>query len=249
MPIVRSMAPKVSRSVSEQMTRERVHGTKEQIQAAHNKRVKEILTKQRKLLFAEHRCQPAVTMLIPPATQLPAFVGLSILFSHLSQAPTPFDSESFFTLSTLTHVDPTGALPIALGLVTLANVESSRWFMTDAHLKREEQVQQWKEQRLARGETVLEPQKIVKSSLRLVSVGRIVIASMVPGCVVLYWVTSAAFGLVQTWLLDYWEFRRKRKLEAHPLQMPLGEISGHGHRSSKDLQLYGPRKRASKAAT
>ncbi|KAI6035158.1 60Kd inner membrane protein-domain-containing protein [Pisolithus orientalis] len=230
MPIMRSMAPQVARSVSEEMTRERVHGTKEQIQAIHSKRVKEILTKQRKLLFAEHRCQPAVTMLIPPVTQLPIFVGLSILFSRLSQAPTPFDSESFFSLSTLTHADPTGALPIALGFITLANVESSRWFMTDTQLKREEQVQQWKEQRIARGETVLEPQKIVKSSLRLVSVGRIVVASMVPGSVVLYWVTSAAFGLVQTWMLDYWELRRKRNLETRPLQMSLGGALGHGHR-------------------
>lgn len=251
MPIMRSMAPKVARSVSEEMTRERVHGTKEQIQAIHSKRVKEILSKQRKLLFAEHQCQPAATMLIPPVTQLPVFVGLSILFSRLSQAPTPFDSESFLTLSTLTHVDPMGALPIALGFITLANVESSRWFMTDAQLKREEQVQQWKAQRVTRGETVLEPQKIVKSSLRLVSVGRILIASMVPGSVVLYWVTSAAFGLLQTWMLDYWEFRRKRKLEAYPSQITLGEILGHGHRStiSNSAQLHGHRKRVSKAAT
>ncbi|KAI6034348.1 60Kd inner membrane protein-domain-containing protein [Pisolithus microcarpus] len=239
-------AEEVSRSVSEEMTRERVHGTKEQIQAIHSKRVKEILSKQRKLLFAEHQCQPAATMLIPPVTQLPVFVGLSILFSRLSQAPTPFDSESFLTLSTLTHVDPMGALPIALGFITLANVESSRWFMTDAQLKREEQVQQWKAQRVTRGETVLEPQKIVKSSLRLVSVGRISDCS-----VVLYWVTSAAFGLLQTWMLDYWEFRRKRKLEAYPSQITLGEILGHGHRStiSNSAQLHGHRKRVSKAAT
>lgn len=120
-------------------------------------------------------------MLIPLVTQLPVFVGFSVLLSHLSQAPTPFDSESFFTLSTLTHADPTGTLPIALGFVTLANVESSRWFMTEAQLEREKKVQQWKEQRVAKGETVLQPQKIIKSVLRLVSVGRIVVASMVPG--------------------------------------------------------------------
>lgn len=120
-------------------------------------------------------------MLIPPITQLPAFVGFSVLLSRLSQAPTPFDSESFFTLSTLTHADPTGTLPIALGFITLANVESSRWFMTEAQLQREKQVQRWKEERVAKGETVLEPQKIIKSVLRLVSIGRIVVASMVPG--------------------------------------------------------------------
>lgn len=122
-------------------------------------------------------------MLIPPVTQLPVFVGFSILLSRLSEAPTPFDSESFFTLSTLTHADPTGTLPIALGFITLANVESSRWFMTDAQLKREQQVEKWREERIERGETVLEPQKIIKSALRLMSVGRIAVASVVPGVI------------------------------------------------------------------
>jgi len=139
------------------------------------------LTSRKKQLFAQYRCRPEVTMLIPPITQLPVFVGFSVLLSYLSQAPTPFDSESFFTLSTLTHADPTGTLPIALGFITLANVESSRWFMTEAQLQREKQVQRWKEERVGKGETVLEPQKIIKSVLRVVSIGRIFVASMVPG--------------------------------------------------------------------
>jgi inner membrane protein COX18 len=108
-------------------------------------------------------------------------MGFSIVLNRLSQAPTPFDSESFLMLSTLAHADPTATLPIALGLITLANVESSRWFMTDAQRERQEKVQKWKEDRIARGETVIEPQKIIKSALRLISVGRIVVATMVPG--------------------------------------------------------------------
>ena len=171
-------------------------------------------------------------MAIPPLTQLPVFVGCSIVLAHVSQHPTPLDSESFLTLSTLVHPDPTATLPIALGFITLANVESSRWFMTDQQREREVKVQRWKEEKIAKGERVIEPQKIIKSALRLVSVGRILIATMVPGVkllslcivsfpgssvlqsVVLYWVTSATFGLVQTWLLDYWELRRKRRLAA-----------------------------------
>lgn len=170
-------------------------------------------------------------MAIPPLTQLPVFVGCSIVLAHVSQHPTPLDSESFLTLSTLVHPDPTAALPIALGFITLANVESSRWFMTDQQREREVKVQRWKEEKIAKGERVIEPQKIIKSALRLVSVGRILIATMVPGVellslccpfsdssilqsVVLYWVTSATFGLVQTWLFDYWELRRKRRLAA-----------------------------------
>ena len=170
-------------------------------------------------------------MALPPLTQLPVFVGCSVVLAHLSQHPTPFDSESFLTLSTLVHPDPTATLPIALGFITLANVESSRWFMTDEQRQREDKVQKWREERIAKGERVIQPQKIIKSALRLVSIGRILIATMVPGVgllslccrfswlitlqsVVLYWVTSATFGLVQTWIFDYWELRRKRRLAA-----------------------------------
>lgn len=121
------------------------------------------------------------TLVIPPFTQLPVFVGCSIALAHISQHPTPLDSESFLTLSTLVHPDPTATLPIALGFITLANVESSRWFITDQQREREVKVQRWKEEKIAKGERVIEPQKIIKSALRLVSVGRILIASMVPG--------------------------------------------------------------------
>jgi len=199
------------------MRRIGVRGTKDHIQAAHAKRVKQLLTTRRKQLFSEYRCSPGLTMVIPLVTQLPLFMGFSIVLNRLSQSPTPFDSESFLTLSTLAHTDPTATLPIALGLITLANVESSRWFITEEQRDREEKVQKWKDERVARGETVIEPQKIVKSALRLISVGRIVIATMVPGGVVIYWVTSAAFGLVQTWIMDYWELRRKRKLTSSSL--------------------------------
>ncbi|OAX44558.1 hypothetical protein K503DRAFT_678466 [Rhizopogon vinicolor AM-OR11-026] len=212
MPIINTLKPGVSKLVLAEMQKIGVRGTKDQIQAAHAKRVKQLLTTRRKQLFSEYRCSPGLTMAIPLITQLPLFMGFSIVLNRLSQAPTPFDSESFLTLSTLAHTDPTATLPIALGLITLANVESSRWFITEAQRDREEKVQKWKEDRVARGETVIEPQKIIKSVLRLISVGRIIIATMVPGGVVLYWVTSAAFGLVQTWIMDYWELRRKQKL-------------------------------------
>lgn len=136
---------------------------------------------RRKELFAEHRCQPMTTMAIPPLTQLPVFVGCSIVLAHISQHPTPLDSESFLTLSTLVHPDPTATLPIALGFITLANVESSSWFMTDQQREHEVNMEKRKEKKIAKGEKVIEPQKIIKSALRLVSVGRILIATMVPG--------------------------------------------------------------------
>ena len=138
-------------------------------------------------------------MAIPPLTQLPVFVGCSIVLAHVSQQPTPLDSESFLTLTTLVHPDPTAALPIALGFITLANVESSRWFMTDQQREREVKVRKWKEEKIAKGERVIEPQKIIKSALRLVSVGRILIATMVPG------VGLLSLCCPISWLIDFAE--------------------------------------------
>ena len=178
-------------------------------------------------------------MLIPMVSQLPLFVGTSMLFSRLSQHPTVFDSESFLTLTSLSHSDPTLTLPIVLGLITLANVESSRFFMSAEALERERKVSQWTAEKRAKGHTVLEPKKIIQSSMRLFSIGRILIAAMVPGVcerhcfsmklqtamkgllyilvqqsVQLYWLTSATFGLLQTWVLDYWDSRRPRVVAA-----------------------------------
>ncbi|KAH7914208.1 60Kd inner membrane protein-domain-containing protein [Hygrophoropsis aurantiaca] len=212
LPVLEALKPVVSKKILTEMKTAKVRGTKEELQAMHSKRMKAILGPRRDELFSEYRCRPGWTMAIPPLTQLPLFMGMSVVLSRLCQSPTPFDSESFFTLSTLAHTDPTAVLPIALGFITFANVESSRWFITDAQREREKKVQQWKADKAAQGHTVLEPQKIIKSTLRIVSVGRILVALMVPGGVVLYWVTSAAFGLVQTWAMDYWELRRRRKL-------------------------------------
>lgn len=169
-----------------------------------------------------------MTMLIPAVSQLPLFVGFSVMLNRLSQYPTVFDSESFLTLTSLAHADPTLTLPIVIGLLSLANTESSRWFISEAALQREARVKEWADKRRAKGETVLEPKKIIQSTLRLYSIARILISALFPGVssdyasadfvvfiiriqsVQLYWATSAAFGLVQTWTLDFWDARRIR---------------------------------------
>ena len=133
-------------------------------------------------LFAEHRCRPWLTMVIPPLTQLPVFVGSSMFLARLSQPPnSAFDSEAFLTLTSLAHPDPTAVLPIALGMITLANVESSRWFISAAVREREDAEQERIAEQRAQGQNVLEPRKIVQSGLRLLSIGRILIGAVVPG--------------------------------------------------------------------
>lgn len=137
---------------------------------------------RRNELFALHRCRPWPTMLIPPLTQLPVFVGSSMFLSGLARAPSSaFDSEAFLTLTSLAHPDPTAALPIALGVITLANVESVRWFVSAEVREREEAERKRVEERRAQGQLVLEPRKVMQSALRFLSVGRILIGAVVPG--------------------------------------------------------------------
>ena len=79
-----------------------------------------------------------------------------MFLSRLSQPPTAFDSESFLTLTSLSHADPTFALPIALGLITLANVELSlsiRWFASAEAREREELEEKRIAEKRAQGDT------------------------------------------------------------------------------------------------
>ncbi|THH32934.1 hypothetical protein EUX98_g1273 [Antrodiella citrinella] len=149
-------------------------------------------------------------MIVPAVSQLPLFVGFSMMLSNVSRAPTVFDSESFLTLASLAHADPTVTLPIVIGLLSLANAESSHWFISAEAVKREAQVQEWADKKRAKGEAVIQPKKIIQSTLRIYSVIRILVSAVFPGSVQLYWATSSAFGLVQTWALDYWDSRRVR---------------------------------------
>ena len=136
---------------------------------------------RRKELLAQNNASPLPTIIMPIVTQLPLFVGTSMVLSRASAMPTVLDSESFFTLTSLAHADSTMTLPILLGVITLANAESARWFVSAEVLQREQKVEKWTAERRARGEQILEPRKIYQTSLRILSVGRILIAAMVPG--------------------------------------------------------------------
>lgn len=120
-------------------------------------------------------------MLIPPVSQLPLFVGMSMVLSRASVSPTVLDSEAFLTLTSLSHGDPTLTIPIALGLITFANVDASRWFMTTEAIARERRIAEHNAKKQAAGDTVYEPRKIIQNALRTASVGRILIAALVPG--------------------------------------------------------------------
>jgi inner membrane protein COX18 len=121
-------------------------------------------------------------MVASPATQLPVFVVMTMMFNRLAQDPTPFDSEAFLTLTTLNHSDPTWVLPIILGWITMANVESNNWLMSAVQRDRMQKAEEKRAQQIAAGlNPGIQAQKVVKFVLNGVSVARIVLAAVSPG--------------------------------------------------------------------
>lgn len=105
-----------------------------------------------------------------------------MILGRLSLDPTPFDSESFLTLSTLAHPDPTMTLPIILGILTMANVESNNWVMNAAERERERQIEEKRAKNVADGgQLQIKPKMLIKTGLRILSIGRIIIAAITPG--------------------------------------------------------------------
>ncbi|KAG6911184.1 hypothetical protein DXG01_003051 [Tephrocybe rancida] len=182
LPELEKMKPHVSKQVFEIMKSKGIRGDKEYLKKYHKERSIEALTKIREDLFKKYKCSPTPSMVIPPLTQLPVFVTGTLMLGRLSLDPTPFDSESFLTLTTLAHPDPTMTLPIVLGLLSMANVESSNWVLNAAEREQARKVEERAAKVVAEGgEVKLKPRTIIKSALRGLSVGRIVICAMTPG--------------------------------------------------------------------
>ncbi|KAF9268070.1 hypothetical protein L218DRAFT_954458 [Marasmius fiardii PR-910] len=214
LPVLRGFKPVVARQEFEAMQKERITGDKEYLKKTHDKRCRTIMETRRKELCKLNNCSPLLTMAAPPLAQMPVFVVMTVMFARLSVDPTSsFDSESFLTLTTLNHPDPTMTLPVVLGLLSMANVDSASWAFNSYEVQLQRDLEE-KKKRLAaeQGARHIEPKKIVRSTMRVLSVARIGLGAIAPGAVTLYWVTSAAFGLIQSWVLASRDVRRKRLL-------------------------------------
>jgi len=105
-----------------------------------------------------------------------------VVLNRLSQDPAPFDSEPFLSLTSLAHPDPTMTLPVILGILTMANVESGNWVMNAAERQQQRAMEADEARRVAAGGKVrIQPGKIIKSSLRILSIIRIIVAALTPG--------------------------------------------------------------------
>ncbi len=92
-----------------------------------------------------------------------------------------FDAESFMTLTSLSRPDETLTIPILVGLITMANVESSTWFMTATEKQAVAQREQRRKDAASKGVHHIAPANGIKQALRAVSVLRIIFAAQVSG--------------------------------------------------------------------
>jgi inner membrane protein COX18 len=99
---------------------------------------------------------------------------------QLSKLPTPLDSESFLSISSLAHPDPLFAFPILIGIITMANVESSVWFRRDILNEREKKYNERVEERRKKGEKLVTIPSWT-NLMRYGSLARIIISLPMPG--------------------------------------------------------------------
>ena len=121
-------------------------------------------------------------MLVPPAVQLPLFVVLSMIFQTACIPPSPLEMESVFTFDSLTQPDSTATMPIVVGLLSLANVDTSKWLVGGKTAQNKLSKDELETQKQDKdGVIKIRPQQMVKGILRLLSVARILVAMSFPG--------------------------------------------------------------------
>lgn len=73
-------------------------------------------------------------------------------------------------------------LPVLLGFLTMANLESGNWVMNAAEREQQRAVEAEEAKRVASGGKVrISPGKIIKTGLRALSIIRIIVAALTPG--------------------------------------------------------------------
>ncbi|KAG5889443.1 hypothetical protein JTB14_032776 [Gonioctena quinquepunctata] len=134
--------------------------------------------------------------------QIPMWISLSVALRNLVYM-LPYqdlDAKLIFTEMTiggfsfipnLTEVDSSGILPVALGLLNLTIIEL---------------------QVLSKVNDPTKFQRVLTNIFRGLSIVMVPIAASVPSCLVLYWTTSSAFGLVQNMVLLSPKVRRFSKI-------------------------------------
>ncbi|KEP55738.1 60 kDa inner membrane protein [Rhizoctonia solani 123E] len=153
-----------------------------------------------------HKCSPIPTMILPFAVHAPLFIMATASFRHaalMSHVPTnPLASESFLTLPSLAQVDPTGMLPIAVGLIMFSNIELGKLSQEKALAEQPKM------------STII---SAFENGLRGVSILFIWIAMQAPGAVVIYWLTSASYTFFERLFLIKFGKRKPPQVTSSPV--------------------------------
>lgn len=159
---------------------------------------KEKIKRQRKL-FKDYGCQ-SWKMVLLPAVQIPLWVSFSYMFRTITgwsdlgkkSIDMSLTEERFLHLHDLSVSDPYFALPVVLGIVALSNAE---WNFKTADLM----------QLTTRGKkNTLRPTAfdviitLSRSSLIFLTA----VATQAPAALVIYWISSNAYSLLQNILMD-----------------------------------------------
>ncbi|EJD53459.1 hypothetical protein AURDEDRAFT_79893 [Auricularia subglabra TFB-10046 SS5] len=190
-------------------------GSREEREQQAQKKFSEMMQARQRELFSALGCSPVKIMALPALSQLAVFLPMTFVFSLMSLPPTPLDSEAFLTFTTLTHPDMDYVTPVVLGLLGMATADASRWFISTERAHELQRRDQASLDRSRKTRLQFNFGKIATTAARQMAVARIVIGMLMPGSVMVYWLTSASFGLLQAWAFQWWARRRQ------PISLPV----------------------------
>ncbi|KAH8830506.1 60Kd inner membrane protein-domain-containing protein [Flagelloscypha sp. PMI_526] len=210
--------PRLNREAHEeairQLSKKGVIGDKETLKQLIIARRKRLVAQDVKTLCLKHGLHPRAAWFAPIVVQLPIFFLATWVFYDACTAGSPLEMESFATLSTLTRPDATMTLPVLYGFITMIDIESSGWRLPAenpvlATPSKDPQTQP---------EFKFRVQPVIKSFFRVTAIVRIVFASLAPGGVVIYWLTSSLFNCLQGWVFSWLGSRNVAAPRPRPAQ-------------------------------
>lgn len=156
--------------------------------------------KRQKTLFKQYGCQ-TWKMMVLPAVQIPLWVSISYMFRTITgwtdigkhnNIDMSLTNEHIFYLHDLSVSDPYFVLPITLGIVALANAE---WNFKTADLMKLTTRGKKNSLRPTIFDVII---TLSRSSLIFLTA----VATQAPAALVMYWISSNSFSLIQNILMD-----------------------------------------------
>ncbi|KAF9406923.1 Cytochrome c oxidase assembly protein cox18, mitochondrial [Podila epigama] len=163
------------------------HKIKGRDYATFNKEIQKAYRAKVSELYSANHCNPRVSFLLP-WVQIPLFITTSLTIRGMAGYPLPFIGDSSLPaepgfvqggtlwFTDLSASDPTWITPVAIGAISLLNVELNGLMMS---------------------KTPTRNQIIFRNIFRALSISMIPIAHEAPMAICLYWLSSASYSVMQ----------------------------------------------------